>query len=71
MSVQRSPSPDGETGLPARTHTLVASLGDPAHITIAVPLRNTTTCRRTECDGRQAHRIGNLSEIRIRPADNR
>ena len=62
MSVNVSPSPEMGSlpGSPvARTLTRQFHGQAPA------------TRRRTEYDGGQAHRIRNLNEIRIRPADSR
>ena len=71
MSVQRSPSPEVARLASVRVRTRFSPAPAIRHTLQLQFLRNATTQPRTESDAGQAHRIRNLSEIRIRPADSR
>ena len=69
MSVQRSPSPEMERLVSVRVRTRFSPAPAIRHTLQLQFLRNAATRRRS--DGGQAHRIGNLSGIRIRAVDSR
>ena len=71
MSVQRSASPEMERLVSVRVRTRFSPAPAIRHTLQLQFLRNAATRRRTESDGGQAHRIGNLSGIRIRAVDSR